>query len=140
LQPWDRGKRFGGVNTSGVKMLIEIKGKFFSNELQGIAEAISAYFKKHGIEEFVEIDIDLKPFDKTLKLPVSLSDESGKEIRSIEIIKLKSGELKIKEKALDNTWMTETLGTQSPGDLLLRIWPLYVIVSGVIFLFYYLNQ
>lgn len=64
---------------------------------------LSIYFQKKEINEFVEVDIDLKPFNNDIQAPCSLSDENGKEIRSIEITKLKSGQLKLREKALDNT-------------------------------------
>ena len=106
-------------------MLIEIKGKFSAVELHKAMDVLSSYFQKKGIEEFVEIDIDLKPISKSIQMPASLSDEEGREIRSIEITKSKSGELKLKEKALDNSWMKHSLGTLSPGDLIISIWPLY---------------
>jgi hypothetical protein len=116
-------------------MLIEVKGKISAAEFSKVIDVLSTYFKKHHIEDFVEIDIDLKPFHKDIQLPCSLSNDQGKEIRSLEITKLKSGEFKLKELALDNTWMTNTLDTSSPGDLMLRVWPLYVIGLGLLLLY-----
>jgi hypothetical protein len=90
-------------------MLIEIKGKFSTSDLHKVIDILSSYFQKHGVEEFVEIDIDLKPFSEAIQMPASLSDENGKEIRSLTIIKSKSGELNLSETALDNVWMTTPL-------------------------------
>lgn len=115
-------------------MLIEIKGKLSSSDLRKVIDILEAYFKRHGIDNFVEVDIDLKPFSKAIQMPTSLSDSQGKEIRSLNITKTKSGELKLKEGALDNAWMSFPLGSISPGELMWRIWPLYVLVFGVFIL------
>lgn len=115
-------------------MLIEIKGKLSPADLHKVVDILETYFKSHGVEDFVEIDIDLKPFSKTIQMPTSLSDAQGKEIRSLKITKTKSGKLELNEEALDNTWMSTPLGTPSPGELMWRIWPLYVIVFGVFIL------
>lgn len=117
-------------------MLIEIKGKLSSTDFHKVIDILSSYFQKQGIEEFVEIDIILKPFNKVIQMPVSLSNEEGKEIKSIEITKSKSGELKLKEQALDNSWMKYPLDTLSPGELIIRVWPLYAI--GVVLLILYI--
>ncbi|MBX9620940.1 MAG: hypothetical protein K2X28_02755 [Alphaproteobacteria bacterium] len=116
-------------------MLIEIKGKLSAVDLHKVMDILSSYFQKKGFEEFVEIDIDLKPISKSIKMPVSLSDAEGKEIRSIEITKSKSGELKLKEKALDNTWVKRSLDTLSPGNLIISIWPLYALGLGALILY-----
>lgn len=116
-------------------MLIEIKGKLSPSDLHKVVDILEAYFKGHGVEDFVEVDIDLKPFSKTIHMPISLADDQGKEIRSLEITKTKSGDLKLKESAVDNTWMNSPLESIPPGDLIWRIWPLYVLVAGIIFLF-----
>ncbi|OJW53337.1 MAG: hypothetical protein BGO67_01130 [Alphaproteobacteria bacterium 41-28] len=116
-------------------MLIEIKGKLSPSDLHTVIDLLSSYFQDHGIKEFVEIDIDLKPFSQAVQMPASLSDEKGREIRSIEITKSKTGELKLKEKSLDNSWMTNTLGTESPGGYVMRAWPLYVIGLGLLMLY-----
>jgi len=118
-------------------MLIEIKGKLSSTDLYKVIDILSSYFQKHGIEEFVEIDIDLKPFSKAIQMPASLSDEKGREIRSIEITKSNSGELKLKEEALDNSWMSHPLESISPGESIMRVWPLYII--GLVLLIAYLG-
>ncbi len=93
------------------------------------------YFQKKGIEEFAEVYIGLKPFDKDMQTLISLPDEKGNEIREIEITKLKSGEIKLREKAFDNTWMKNTLDTFAPGELIMRIWPLYIIGLGLLILY-----
>jgi len=118
-------------------MLIEIKGKLSPTDLHKVIDILSAYFQNHGIKEFVEIDIDLKPFNQAIQMPTSLSDEKGREIRSIEIAKSKSGELKLKEISLDNAWMTYPLGSIPEGELLMRVWPLYLI--GFVLLILYLT-
>lgn len=116
-------------------MLIEIKGKLSTVDLHKVIDILSFYFQKKGVEEFIEIDIDLKPISKSIKMPKSLSNEEGREIRSIEITKSKSGELKLKEKALDNTWMKHSLDTLPPGNLIISIWPLYALGFGVLILY-----
>jgi len=116
-------------------MFIEIKEKLSAAELRKAMDMLSSYFQKKGIEEFVEIDIDLKPFNKSTQMPTSLSDEEGREIRSIEITKSKSGELELEEKSLDNTWVKSSLGTLSPGNLIISIWPLYVIGLAMLALY-----
>lgn len=117
------------------KMLIEIKGKLCSSDLHKVIDLLSSYFQKHGIKEFVEIDIDLKPFSQAIQLPTSLADDKGREIRSIQITKLNSGKLNLREKALDNTWMTNTYNRIPQGELMLRIWPLYVLGFTLLILF-----
>lgn len=117
-------------------MLIEIKGKLSANDLHKVIDILSSYFQTHDIEEFVEVDIDLKPFSKAIKMPASLSDEKGREIRSLKIIKSKSGELKLAETALDNCWMTYPLNSIPEGELIMRVWPLYLI--GPVLLILYL--
>jgi hypothetical protein len=116
-------------------MLIEIKGKLSASDLHKTLDILSAYFQKHGIEDFVEIDIDLKPFSKAIQMPTSLSDEEGREIKSLKIVKLKSGELKLEETALDNSWMTFPLDSVSPGELIMRVWPLYLIGLTLLILY-----
>lgn len=116
-------------------MLIEIKGKLSSTDLHAIVDILSIYFKDQGIEEFVEVDIDLKPFSKILQAPASLADKKGREIKSIKITKSKSGELQLQENAVDNTWMENSLGTQSPGELIAGPWILYLIGIGLLILY-----
>jgi len=117
------------------KMLIKIKGKLSASDLHNVIDFLSSYFQKHGIEDFIEIDIDLKPFSKAIQMPASLSDEKGREIRSLEITKSKLGELKLTETTLDNSWMTSPLDSVSPGELLMRVWPLYLIGFGLLILY-----
>ncbi|OJX12892.1 MAG: hypothetical protein BGO77_08205 [Caedibacter sp. 37-49] len=117
-------------------MIIKIEGKFSAYELHNVVDILSSYFQKHGIEEFINIDIDLKPFSKEVKLPISLSSETGREIKSLEIKKSKSGELKLTEITANNSWMTSPLGSISSGELMTQIWPLYVL--GIVILIVYL--
>ncbi|MBA3813877.1 MAG: hypothetical protein H0X26_05235 [Alphaproteobacteria bacterium] len=113
-------------------MLIEIKGKLSSADLYKLVEILSSYFQKKGVEEFVDIDIGLKPFSKSIQLPASISDDEGREVRSIKITKSKLGELELRENSVDNTWMTTPLGTFSPGELVMRVWPLYLTGFGLL--------
>lgn len=119
-------------------MLIEINGKLSASELHTVVDILSAYFQKHGINEFVEIDINLKPFSKAMQMPASLSDEQGREINSLKIIKSKTGELKIAETALDNSWMQHPLGSVPPGELIMLAWPLYLIGIALLILYFIL--
>ena len=116
-------------------MLIEIKGKLSASDLRKAVDILSSYFERHEVEEFVEVDIDLKPFSKAIQMPTSLSDEKGREIKSLKIMKSKSGELKLEEATLDNSWMAFPLGSVSPGELMMRIWPLYLIALALLALY-----
>ena len=116
-------------------MLIEIKGKFSADDLHEVIDILSSYFQEQGIEEFVAVDIDLKPFSKTIQAPASISDAQGREIRSLEITKTKSGTLELKENAVDNTWIKNPFGTQDPGELTTHTWLLYVIALGLFILY-----
>ncbi len=118
-------------------MLIELKGKLSASDLHNAIDILDAYFKKHGIKSFVETDIDLKPFSDAIQMPASLSNEQGKEIRSLTITKTKSGKLEFKKHKLDNTWMSTPLETLSPGSLMFSIWPLYVLIFILFFLWWY---
>ena len=108
-------------------MFIEIKGKLSVSDLHKVVDILSSYFSRHKVEEFVAVDIDLKPFSKTTQMPISLSNKKGRQIKSLKIVKLKSGELNLTETTANNTWMTFPLGSVAPGELMVRIWPLYII-------------
>lgn len=117
-------------------MIIKVKGKISASDLHEVVDKLSSYFQKHGIEEFIAVDIDLKPFSKEIQLPISLSSEKGEEIKSLEIRKSKSGELELTETTLNNSCMAFPLGSISPGELMRRIWPLYLL--GFVLLIFYL--
>ncbi|AIL12739.1 hypothetical protein IM40_03080 [Candidatus Paracaedimonas acanthamoebae] len=116
-------------------MIIKIEGKISASEFHKVVDILSSYFQKHGVEEFIAVDIDLKPFHKEIQLPISLSGETGKEIKSLEIRRSKSGELKLTETTVNSSWMTVPFGSVSPGELMMRLWPLYLVGFGLLILY-----
>ncbi|MBN9413521.1 MAG: hypothetical protein J0H12_06340 [Candidatus Paracaedimonas acanthamoebae] len=118
-------------------MIIKIEGKVSASDLHKVVDILSIYFQKHGVEEFIKVDIDLKPFSKEIQLPVTFSSEKGGEIESLVIKKSKGGDLEIIEAPSNNSWMTSPFGSISPGELMKSIWPLYLLLF-FLFISYFL--
>ncbi len=116
-------------------MFIKIDGKISTSDLHNVVDILSSYFQKHRVEEFINVDIDLKPFSKEIKLPICLFSETGREIKSLEIGKSKSGELKLTEITVNNSWISSPLGSFSPGELMMKIWPLCVLGTALLIVY-----